>query len=105
MKSRIARVKRTLKEDSAYKDLEAEYQKRQIHSQEVGMDTALYAQKTVARILRAEGWFWKTKTIWVGGGAETVRWLSLILPETLTEWIVSRIFGFSKLKRVEGEKN
>ena len=103
VKSRIARVKRSLQEDSAYKELKDDYQKRQIHSQEVGMETELYAKEVVKKVLEAEGWLWRTKTIWAGGSAGTVRWLSWILPETILEWVVSRMFGFNKL-RVEGEK-
>ena len=104
VKSRIARVKRTLKEESAYKELEAEYQKRQVHSQEVGMETALYAKDVAKKILRAKGWFWRSKTIWAGGSAVMILWLTWILPETVQEWIVSRMFGFSKFKPVQGEK-
>ena len=104
VKSRIARVKRSLQEDSAYKELEDDYQKRQIHSQEVGMETELYAKEVVKKVLVAEGWLWRTKTIWAGGSAGTVRWLSLILPQTAVEWIISRMFGFNKLQGVAGEK-
>lgn len=104
VKSRIARVKRSLQEDSAYKELEDDYQKRQIHSQEVGMETELYAKEVVKKVLVAEGWLWRTKTIWAGGSAGTVRWLSLILPQTVVEWIISRMFGFNKLQGVAGEK-
>lgn len=104
VKSRIARVKRSLQEDSAYKELEDDYQKRQIHSQKVGMETELYAKEVVKKVLVAEGWLWRTKTIWAGGSAGTVRWLSLILPQTVVEWIISRMFGFNKLQGVAGEK-
>ena len=104
VKSRIARVKRTLQNDSAYKVLEDDYQKRQTHSQDVGMETEVYAKEVVKKVLEAEGWLWRTKTIWAGGSAGTVRWLSWILPEIVSEWVISRMFGFNKLQRVEGEK-
>lgn len=104
VKSRIARVKRSLQEDSAYKELEDNYQKRQIYSQEVGMERELYAKEVVKKVLVTEGWLWRTKTIWAGGSAGTVRWLILILPPTVVEWIISRMFGFNKLQGVEGEK-
>ena len=97
VKSRIARVKRSLQEDSAYKELENAYQKRQIHSQKVGAKTDLYAMEVAKKVLGAEGWLWKTKTIWAGGSAGTVRWLSWILPEVILEWVISRMFGFNKL--------
>ena len=102
VKSRIARVQRSLNEGSMYTSLEADYQSRQLHSQRVGMETALYAKEVVGKILGAEGWIWRTRTIWAGGSAEMVRWLSWILPDTVTDWIVSRMFGFDKLQQGEG---
>ena len=104
VKSRIARVKRSLQEDSAYKEIEDDYQKRQTHSQEVGMETEIYAKEVVKKVLLAEGWLWRTKTIWAGGAAGTVRWLSWILPQTFLEWIISRMFGFNRLHEVGEEK-
>ena len=104
VKSRIARVKKTLPENSKYKRLEDDYQKRQVHSQKVGMETGLYAKEVVKKILEAEGWLWRTKTIWAGGSSGTIRWLSWILPEVVSDWVISRMFGFNKLQRVEGEK-
>lgn len=104
VKSRIARVKRSLPEDSAYKTLADDYLKRQIHSQVGGMETETYAIEVVKKVLEAEGWLWKTKTIWAGGSAGTIRWLSWILPETILDWAISRMFGFSKLQGVAGEK-
>ena len=104
VKSRIARVKRVLKEDSAYKELEADYQMRQIHSQQVGMETALYANDVVNQVLQAEGWLWRTRTIWAGGSIGTVRWLSWMLPDVVSDWVVSRMFGFNKLQRIVKEK-
>lgn len=104
VKSRIARVKRSLQEDSTYKELADDYQKRQIHSQEVGMKAEAYAKEVVKKVLEAEGWLWKTKTIWAGGSSGTVRWLSWILPEVVSEWLISRMFGFNKLQGLEEEK-
>ena len=104
VKSRIVRVKRSLPENSAYKELEDYYQKRQIQSQQLGMQTVVYAKKVVKKILEAEGWLWRTKTIWIGGGSGLIRWLSWILPQTVSEWVVSWLFGFSKLRGAEGEK-
>ena len=97
VKSRIARVKRRLKEDSAYKELEDDYQKRQTHSQQVGMETELYAREVVKKVLEAEGWLWRTRTIWAGGSSGTVRWLSWILPQIILDGVISRMFGFNKL--------
>lgn len=97
VKSRIARHQRRFAEDSAYKRIEEAYVERQTHSQKVGMETALYAQEVVGQILHAEGWLWRTRTIWAGGMAGTAKWLSWVLPEAVSEWVISRLFGFDKL--------
>ncbi|KAL8888634.1 MAG: hypothetical protein Q9192_006144, partial [Flavoplaca navasiana] len=97
VKSRISRVSRSLAEESAYKMIEGAYQKRQMYSQSVGMDTKAYAQQVVGQVLRAKGWLWTTRKIWAGGGAELVMWLSWFLPERAIDRIVSRMFGFDEL--------
>ena len=97
VKSRISRDKRYLEEDSVYKKIEGEYKKRQVHSQTVGMETKAYAEQVVEKVLNAEGWLWRTRTIWAGGSAETVRWLSWFLPDFAGDRIISRMFGFDKL--------
>ena len=104
VKSRIARVKRSLQEDSAYRELEDDYQKRQIHSQHRGIETELYAKEVVKRVLEAEGWLWRTKTIWAGGSSGLIRWLSWILPQVVVDSVISRMFGFNKIQGVEREK-
>ena len=104
VKSRIARVNRTLKADSAYEELKDDYQKRQLHSQEVGMVTDLYAEEVVQKILAADGWLWRTRTIWAGANAGMVRWLSWILPDYIAEWIVSRMFGFQQMRTSKEKK-
>ncbi|KAI4227803.1 MAG: hypothetical protein L6R36_002156 [Xanthoria steineri] len=77
VKSRISRVSRALAPDSAYKAMEADYQARQVHSQTVGMETKAYAQSVVKQVLAAEGWLWRTRTIWEGGAANTAKWANL----------------------------
>ena len=104
VKSRIARVKRSLREDSAYKELADDYQKRQVQSQRLGTETEVYAKEVVRKVLEAEGWLWNTRTIWAGKTSGSVRWLSWILPQTVSEWVISRMFGFSKISAVESEK-
>ena len=97
VKSRISRVNRSLAEESAYKMIEGAYQKRQMYSQIVGMDTKAYAQLVVGQVLGAKGWLWSTRKIWAGGGAELVMWLSWFLPERAIDRIISRMFGFDEL--------
>ncbi|KAL9026227.1 MAG: hypothetical protein Q9196_005069 [Gyalolechia fulgens] len=96
VKSRIARVGRSLGEESTYKRIEGDYRRRQVHSQEVGMETSLYAQTVVSKVLGADG-LWRTRTIWAGGSAGTAKWLSWLLPEAVSEWVISKMFGFDKL--------
>ncbi|KAL8753176.1 MAG: hypothetical protein Q9184_005496 [Pyrenodesmia sp. 2 TL-2023] len=97
VKSRISRDQRRLTEDSAYKRIEKDYMERQVHSQKVGMERHLYAQEVVSQVLHAEGWLWRTRTIWAGGMAGTGKWLSWVLPQAFSELIISRMFGFDKL--------
>ncbi|KAL8967266.1 MAG: hypothetical protein Q9197_005522 [Variospora fuerteventurae] len=97
VKSRISRVNRSLTEDSVYRKMDADYRARQVHSQTVGMETRQYAQDVVMKVLAAEGWLWRTRTIWAGGAAGPVRWASWLLPEAALDWVVSRMFGFNKL--------
>ncbi|KAL8898020.1 MAG: hypothetical protein Q9207_006913 [Kuettlingeria erythrocarpa] len=99
VKSRIARHQRRLAENSAYKHIEEAYVERQTHSQKVGMEANVYAQVVVSQILHAEGWLWRTRTIWAGGMAGTGKWLSWVLPEAISEWVISRMFGFNKLMK------
>ena len=102
VKSRIARDKRSLSKDSLYRSIDDDYQKRQVHSQEVGMSAEAYAKEVVGKVLAAEGYFWRTRTIWAGGAARTaygISWLS----EIVTEWACSRMFGFEKLRRLQAD--
>ena len=39
-----------------------------------------------------------------GGSSGTVRWPSWILPEVVSDSVISRMFGFNKLQGVEEEK-
>ncbi|KAL8918758.1 MAG: hypothetical protein Q9208_007155 [Pyrenodesmia sp. 3 TL-2023] len=98
VKSRISRDQRRLTDDSAYNSIEEDYVQRQVHSQKVGMETDLYAQEVVSQVLHADGWLWRTRTIWAGGMAGTGKWLSWVFPEALSEWVVARMFGFQKLR-------
>lgn len=52
VKSNIARVDHKLRPDSVYKPVEAEYNRRVKHSQEVGMDTQKYAASVVRQVTR-----------------------------------------------------
>ena len=48
-------------------ELADDYQKRQIYSQQVDMETTQYPMEVVKKVHEAEGWLSRTKTIWAGG--------------------------------------
>ena len=106
VKSNIARTERTLPEGSPYAPLQANYQRRQKHSQEVGMDTEAYAREVVGQILAGDGWIWKRRTIWAGGGATLVSWITLFLGvgSGFWDWIMTRMFGLGILAKVSEPK-
>ena len=101
VKSNIARTERTLPEGSPYAAVEVNYQRRQKHSQEVGMNTEQYAREVVGKILAGDGWIWKRRTIWAGGSATLVRWIILFLGigSGFWDWIMTRMFGLGVLNR------
>ena len=103
VKSNIARTERTLPQGSPYAPLEANYQRRQKHSQEVGMNAEEYAQEVVGKILAGDGWIWKRRIIWAGGGAALVSWIILFLGigSGFWDWIMTRMFGLGVLDKKE----
>jgi len=107
VKSNIARTERVLPEGSLYADLEENYQRRQKHSQEVGMDNALYAREVVGKVLAGDGWIWKRRTIWAGGSANLVRWVSTFVgtESGFWDWIMTRMFGLGQLYKKDFKKD
>lgn len=99
VKSNIARTERVLPIDSLYTDLETSYQRRQKHSQEVGMDTASYAKEVVAQILKGNGWVWKRRMIWAGSNANLVGYIGTVLGigSGFWDWLMTRMFQLGKL--------
>ncbi|MCJ1281303.1 hypothetical protein MMC26_000621 [Xylographa opegraphella] len=101
VKSNIARTERTLKAGSLFKPVEKSYERRQKHSQEVGMETDRFASEVVRKVLGAEGWLWSTTEVWAGAKAGTVWWvdgLDRVWPGGLWGHILSYIFGLGDLK-------
>lgn len=76
VKSRIARVEKSLRDDNAYKKLEDDYQRRQVHGQEIEMKTELYAKKIVKKKIFFEerGWLWRIRTECYIYGFDDWRW-------------------------------
>ena len=107
VKSRLTqRVKRLLPEDSYYSQLDEAYQRRQAHSNTVGMRTDDYAESIVAQILPGSGpwpWRWlytdaRKKWIWEGTGRGRVYWLTGgWLWGGLFDWYFTKIFGLNRI--------
>ncbi|KAL8988325.1 MAG: hypothetical protein Q9169_008574 [Polycauliona sp. 2 TL-2023] len=97
VESRIARVKRSLGDDSVYKKIESGYQARQSHTQVKDMGATEYAEQVVKKVLNARGQLWNTRKIWAGAKAETVRWSSWLLPDFMLDRRISRMCGFDQL--------
>lgn len=106
VKSNIARTERTLPEGSPYAPLQANYQRRQKHSQEVGMNTEDYAREVVRKILAGDGWILKRRAIWAGGGATLVSWIIVFLAvgSGFWDWIMTRMFGLGVLFKKKDPK-
>jgi len=100
VKSNLARVDRTLGSDSLYLPIKGEYLRRVKHSQEVGIDNVEYAKQVVREAIKI-----RPKTsIWKGGFALPVWFLSRFVGLWLFEMFFRRVFGVTKLKRVINSK-
>ncbi|KAL9619266.1 MAG: hypothetical protein Q9160_006118 [Pyrenula sp. 1 TL-2023] len=82
VKSNIARTKRELPSTSLYSAANEGYQRRQLHSQEVGVDTDKYARTVVQQVLPGSGpWPWRwllrdARRSWIWAGQESsLLWL------------------------------
>ena len=100
VKSNIARVRRHLPADSLYAALEPEYQRRQQHSQELGMDTQKYAISVVQAALRSR----PPRSIWKGGRAWLVWLLLKILPGRAFDFYFYRLVNLHKLLVTKGKQ-
>jgi hypothetical protein len=89
VKSNIARVDRTLPENSIYVPISPEYERRTKHSQEVGMPNEKYASSVVSQVLAGR----KTRNIWEGSSSWLVWFVSTFLPT----WIMVSTAQLTKL--------
>jgi len=108
VRSNIARTDRALPPNSVFKPIESSYERRLKHSQEVGMDTDVYAKGVVDEILRGQGWRWWDKSeIWAGAAA-TLIWVATridpYVPGGVMGPVVSRMFGLGALKSGQVKK-
>ena len=68
------------------------------------MQTERYTREVVGKVLAAEGWLWRTKSIWAGASAGRVWWVSSFLPEGVWDGIFGWMFGLGKLKETDDRK-
>ncbi|KAL9127216.1 MAG: hypothetical protein Q9217_003854 [Psora testacea] len=93
VKSNIARTPRELPQDSLYLPLAAEYQRRQLHSQEGAMDTNVYAEGVVITALKTR----PARSLWRGHQAWNIWLLLRTMPRHFWDYYFSRVFRFDKL--------
>ena len=103
-----AHIKRVLPADSVYSPLDANYVRRQGHSQEGAMSNEAYAESVVKQVLpggRAWLWRWllrdaRKNWIWEGNKSWLVYFVSGGYTWTgIFDWWMTRVFELSRLKR------
>ncbi|EER28331.1 oxidoreductase,short chain dehydrogenase, putative [Coccidioides posadasii C735 delta SOWgp] len=110
VKSRIARVERTLLPTSLYQPIRNDYARRVTHSQHGAMPNEAYAKTVVTQILYGSApwrWIWpwsrgpgRKKWIWAGNKANLVWFLSAGWAWVgLFQWALSRMFNLGKLRK------
>lgn len=94
VKSNIARTHRTLPPTSLYLPIAKAYEERLVHSQANGMPNEQYAASLVSQLVNQP----KKDTIWEGGKAWLVWFVSSFLPRWVLDWAMTRMFQLQKLK-------
>jgi len=98
VKSRIARNKRLLPEGSLYVEIEGDFQRRVVHSQDGAMPTEVYARGVVSEALKAP---WRQrKWLWRGNKSFLVWFGSAFFGGWVFDHILPRMFGLDKLRRL-----
>ncbi|KAF2730506.1 NAD(P)-binding protein [Polyplosphaeria fusca] len=109
VKSNLARVPRSLPENSYYLPLEDEYQKRLVHAQTLGSDTRAYARRCVRAVVArdgwAGGWLGKQRWVWEGSLSWAVWFATTWLPHAVLDWYFTWRFGLGRMRGVvQGKK-
>ena len=97
VKSNIARLDRVLPEESFYQPIESVYDRRQKHSQAMGMDTKAYGKGVVNQVLKSEGWLWNRKDLWAGSMSNLVWFVDGFLWRGFQGWLIGRMFPLPSL--------
>lgn len=114
VQSRIARVQRTLLPNSLYTGIEDQYVRRVSHSQNNAMPHDAYARSVVAQILYGSApwrWIWpwaQGRKTWIWEGHRS--WVVWLLSagwawSGLFGWIMTRMFGLSRLRAFNSKRN
>lgn len=113
VKSRIAsHTTRYLPESSVYAPLEANYMRRQAHSQEGAMPNEAYAESVVNQIIPGSGpwpWRWlfrdaRKRWIWEGNKSWLVYYVSGGYTWSgILDWYMTLLFGLSKLRKPKSD--
>lgn len=96
VKSNIARTHRELPEGSLYHPLNAEYQRRQLHSQEGAMEGTVYAEGVVKAALGTR----PTRSLWRGHQAWNVWLLLTLMPRMFWDYYFTKVFNLKKLAKI-----
>ncbi|KAF2005182.1 NAD(P)-binding protein [Amniculicola lignicola CBS 123094] len=107
VKSNIARVHRELPQGSYMIPLAKEYERRLVHSQDLGMDTEAYARSCVAQVTCGDaygGLLGKTRWIWEGKMSWIVWFAWTWLPTSVLDYYFARKYKLWKLKDMYGGK-
>lgn len=108
VKSNIARVHRELPADSYMRPLNAEYQSRLTHSQQLGMDTREYARSCVRQVVGRGGWLGlglgTTRWIWEGKMSWVVWFATSYCPSWVLDWYFTSKFKLGRLRGTVGGK-
>ncbi|KXT06205.1 hypothetical protein AC578_1392 [Pseudocercospora eumusae] len=94
VKSNIARMKRSLPEDSIYLPIRDMYEERLVHSQSNGVPNEEYARRVVDQLLKSPG----KDRIWEGGKSWLVWFVYTFLPRWVMGAVMTRMFQLWRLK-------
>jgi 1-acylglycerone phosphate reductase len=98
VKSNIARTHRILPKDSLYLDIVDDFERRLVHSQDGAMKNDIYARSVVAETLRPT---WRQrKWLWSGNKTFLVWFVRTFFGAWLFDWILPRMFGLDRLKKL-----
>ncbi|TKA23294.1 hypothetical protein B0A50_07351 [Salinomyces thailandicus] len=99
VQSQIARTHRSLPEDSFYAVVKEEYERRQTHSQQVGMPNEVYARSVVRQVLTGG-----KSDVWEGALSWVAWFVVSFLPRGVMDWYMTREFKLWKLRGTATKK-